>query len=209
MEDAIDAMKRHGATIIDPAEIPTKDDIQAPESKVLSFEFKADINAYLSNRSATVRSLEDLIAFNERNAETEMPHFGQEQFLMAEEKGALTSGEYLEALETAGRVSREEGIDAVLSKHRLDAIIAPTGGPPGLTDLITGDHGLAGSSGPAAVSGYPNITVPAGYVSGLPVGISFFAGAYSEPTLIKIAYAFEQATNHRRPPGFLAIADLG
>ena len=209
MEDAVDAMKHGGATIVDPAEIPTKDDIRAPELEVLLYEFKSDINAYLSNRGATVHSLKDLIAFNEQNAETEMPHFGQERFIMAEEKGPLTSAGYLEALETARRLSREEGIDAVLSEHRLDAIMAPTASLPWLTDLITGDHHSGGSSTPAAASGYPSITVPAGYVSGLPVGISFFAGAHSEPTLIKIAYAFEQATNHRKQPRFLATADLG
>ena len=209
MEDAINAMKRNGATIIDPADIPTKDDIRAPQIEVVSYEFKSDIDAYLRNRGAGVRSLEDLIAFNEQNAETEMPHFGQELFHAAEEKGPLTSLKYREALETTRRLSREEGIDAVLSTHRLDAIIAPTDGPPWLTDLITGDHRLRGSSTPAAVSGYPHITVPAGYVSGLPVGISFFSGAYSEPTLIKITYAFELATRHRKPPRFLATADLG
>jgi amidase len=155
-----------------------------------------------------VRSLEEIIDFNERNREKEMPYFGQEILVMAQGKGPLTSKPYLAALRKNHRLARTLGIDAVVTKHRLDAIVAPTGGPPWTTDCVNGDHFSGGSSTPAAVAGYPNITVPAGYVFGLPVGISFFGRAYSEPALIKIAYAYEQATKHRRPPCFLPTADL-
>lgn len=137
-----------------------------------------------------------------------MPYFGQEVFLKAEEKGPLTSKEYLDALEASKRLARAEGIDAVMDKHHLDALVAPTGGPAWITDLVNGDHGAGGCSTPAAVAGYPHITVPAGFLLGLPVGISFFGRAWSEPTLIKVAYAFEQATRHRRPPRFLPRLDL-
>jgi amidase len=137
-----------------------------------------------------------------------MPYFRQEIFEQAQEKGPLTSPEYIAALATAARLTREEGIDALMDEHRLDAIVAPTDGPPWTTDLVTGDHFLGGSSSPAAIAGYPGITVPLGYVFGLPVGISFFGRAWSEPVLIRLAYAFEQATLVRRPPRFLPTADL-
>ncbi|HZH92080.1 MAG TPA: amidase [Pyrinomonadaceae bacterium] len=209
MSDAIDALKGAGATLIDPADLPSHGKYDASEFEVLLYEFKADINKYLAERGAGVpRSLKELIEFNERNREREMPYFGQEIFLKAQAKGALTDKAYLAALAKNHRLSRAEGIDAVMTKHRLDAIIAPTGGPPWTTDLVNGDHFSGGSSTPAAVAGYPNINVPAGYVYGLPVGISFFGRAYSEPVLIRLAYAFEQATKHRRPPQFAGTADL-
>ncbi|HEY9404833.1 MAG TPA: amidase [Pyrinomonadaceae bacterium] len=209
MSDAIDALKRAGATLVDPADLPSHGKYDDSEFEVLLYEFKADLNRYLAERGGGVpRSLNELIEFNERNREREMPYFGQEIFLKAQAKGPLTSKAYLAALAKNHRLSRSEGIDAVMNKHRLDAIIAPTGGPPWTTDLVNGDHFSGGSSTPAAVAGYPNINVPAGYVYGLPVGISFFGRAYSEPVLIRLAYAFEQATRHRRPPQFSNTADL-
>ena len=155
-----------------------------------------------------MHSLKEIIEFNERNRDKEMPYFGQDLFLKAEAKGGLTSKEYVEALEKCRRLTRIEGIDAVMEKFHLDALVAPTGGPAWVTDLINGDHFTGGSSTPAAVAGYPAITVPVGFVCGLPVGISFFGRAYSEPTLIKLAYSFEQATKHRRAPRFLPTAEL-
>jgi len=210
VEEAIEAMRREGAVIIDPADIPHVGEYGDSEYTVLLYEFKADLNAYLASLGpgAPVRTLADIIEFNERNRAREMPYFGQEIFEMAQEKGPLTEKEYLDALEKNHRLSREEGIDAVLREHRLDAIVAPTGSPPWTIDLINGDHFLGGSSQPAAVAGYPSITIPAGYVFGLPVGISFIGTAWSEPTLIKLAYALEQTLQARRPPRFLPTADL-
>ncbi|HJQ70835.1 MAG TPA: amidase [Blastocatellia bacterium] len=207
---AIDEMKRQGAVIIDPADVATAGKFDDSEFEVLLYEFKADLNSYLASLGpqARVKSLKDVIEFNEKNREKEMPYFGQEIMIRAEAKGPLTSKAYKLALAKNLRLSRAEGIDAVMLKHNLDALVAPTGGPPWPTDLINGDHFAGASSTPAAVAGYPNINVPAGYIFGLPVGISFFGRAYSEPTLIKLAYAFEQATNLRRPPKFLPTVDL-
>jgi amidase len=205
INDAIATMKDRGAIIVDPADIPTAGKFDDTEFEVLLYEFKADLNAYLKSLgpNAPVKSLKDIIAFNEKDKAREMPWFAQEIMLMAEKKGPLTSKKYLDALAKNHRMSRTEGIDAVMNKHRLDAIVAPTGNPSWPTDLINGDHFTGGSSTPAAVAGYPNINVPAGLASGLPVGISFFGRAWSEPKLISIAFAYEQATHHRVAPRFL------
>ncbi len=205
MNESIEVMKRLGAVVVDPADIPTAGKFDDSEFEVLLYEFKADLNAYLASLGARapVHSLKEIIEFNEQNRAKEMPYFGQEVMIRAEAKGPLTSPEYRKALAKNLRLSRTEGIDAVMLKHRLDALIAPTGGPPWKTDLINGDHFTGGFSTASAVAGYPHITVPAGYVSGLPVGLSFAGRAYSEPVLIKLAYAYEQATKHRRAPQFL------
>lgn len=210
MNGRIDEMKRLGAVIVDPAEIPTAGTFDDSELEVLLYEFKAGLNAYLANlgRNAPVHSLKEIIEFNEKNREKEMPYFGQETLIKAEAKGPLTEKAYRKALEKNRKLSREKGIDFVLRKNTLDALVAPTGGPAWPTDWINGDHFTGGYSTASAVAGYPHITVPAGYVRGLPVGISFFASAYSEPTLIKLAFAFEQATKARRAPRFLRTADL-
>jgi amidase len=210
MEDAIAEMGRRGAVIVDPAEIPHAGEYDDTELEVLLFELKADLAAYLAalGPGAPVKSLADVIAFNETHRAQEMPYFGQELFLRAQEKGPLTTPAYREALEKNRRLSRAEGIDAVMNEHRLDALIAPTGGPAWMTDLVNGDHFSGGSSTPAAVAGYPNINVPMGDIYGLPVGLSFMGRAWSEPALLKIAFAFEQATRARRPPRFRPTADL-
>lgn len=209
MNDVIEEMKREGAVIVDPADLPSFGKFDDSELTVLLYELKADLNGYLAKRpDAQVHSLKDVIEFNERNKEKELQYFGQDLFVKAEEKGPLTSKEYFDALAANHRLSRQEGIDAVMDKYKLDAIIAPTAGPTWTTDLVDGDHVVGGSSNAAAVAGYPDISVPAGYIFGLPVGISFFGRAWSEPTLIKIAYAFEQMTKARKAPQFLPTVKL-
>jgi amidase len=205
MEDMIKVMKERGAVIVDPADMTIPGDFYETELQVLLYEFKANLNAYLGSLGpeALIHSLKEAIDFNEKNRDKEMPYFGQDLFVKSEAKGPLTSKEYVDAVKKNKELSREKGIDLVIQKHKLDALIAPTGSPAWLTDYVNGDHFIGGYSSASAVSGYPHITVPAGYVSGLPIGISFFASAYSEPALIKIAYAFEQATKVRRPPQFL------
>ncbi|HEU4871630.1 MAG TPA: amidase [Pyrinomonadaceae bacterium] len=210
MNDLLAEMKKLGAVLVDPADIPTSGKFDDSEFEVLLYEFKADLNAYLAGLGpqAPVHSLKDVIEFNEKNRDREMPYFGQDIMIKAEAKGPLTSKAYIQALRKNHLLTRSQGIDFVMKKHRLNAMVAPTGGPPWPTDWINGDHFSGGYSSASAVAGYPHITVPAGYVFGLPVGISFFGGAKSEPTLIKIAYAFEQATKSRRPPKFLPNADF-
>lgn len=207
---ALGVLRDQGAVLVDPAPVDTIGMFENDEFTVLLYELKADMRAYLSSRrpDAAMQSLRDLITFNEENALTEMPWFGQETFYKAEAKGPLTRKEYRDALQRCRRLTREKGIDAVMKKHRLDALVAPTDGPAWLTDLVTGDHFIGGSSSLAAVAGYPSVTVPAGRVFGLPVGISFFGRAWSEPRLLALAYAFEQATHHRTPPRFLPTVDL-
>lgn len=208
MEEALVALHKQGAELIDPAEFDTWSELEERELDVMLYEFKAGINTYLAGLgdASPNKTLADLIEFNERNRDREMPYFGQEIFLQSQDKGPLSSPDYLEALETCGRLARTEGIDAVMERHQLDALVAPTGGPAWVTDLVHGDHSYAGSSSAAAVAGYPNITVPAGAIHGLPVGLSFFGRAWSEPTLLKLAYAFEQATQWRRAPELKAEA---
>ena len=210
MTEAIAAMKRLGAVIIDPADIPTVGKFDESELEVLLYELKADLNSYLAaaGNSVPVHSLKEIIEFNEKNRDREMPFFGQDLFIKAQAKGPLTSRAYLAALRKNHLLSRSQGIDFVIRQHRLDAMIAPTGGPAWPTDLLNGDHFTGGYSSPSAVAGYPHITVPAGYVHGLPVGLSFFAGAWSEPKLITYAYAFEQATRARKPPKSLKTVAL-
>ena len=210
VSDAIDAMKANGAVIVDPANIETAGKFDDSELDVLLYELKADLNAYLAGLGpkAPVRTLQNIIDFNDNHRGQEMPWFGQELFIQAQAKGPLTDKKYRDALAKDQRMSRTDGIDATMKKYKLDAIVAPTGGPAWVTDLVNGDHFSGASSTPAAVAGYPNINVPAGYSHNLPVGISFFGRAYSEPTLIKIAYAYEQATKHRRAPQFIpTLAD--
>ena len=210
IDQAVAAMRAQGAAIVDPADIATADRLDDCELEILLYEFKADLNKYLASRgpSVPVHSLKDLIAFNIRERDREMPYFEQEILVRAEKKGPLTSPGYRKALATCRTRSRTLGIDAVMTKFRLDAILAPTGSPAWPIDLINGDHFLGASSTPAAVAGYPSITVPAGFVRGLPVGVSFIGRAWSEPKLISLAYAYEQATKHRKPPTFAQTVKL-
>ncbi|HSS18855.1 MAG TPA: amidase [Pyrinomonadaceae bacterium] len=210
MNSRIDDMKKLGAVIIDPADIPTSGKFDDSEFEVLLYEFKTDLNNYLGRlgSSSPVHSLKDVIDFNEKNRDREMPYFGQDTFIKAQAKGPLTDKKYKDALAKNHLLSRTQGIDFIMRKHRLDALIAPTGGPAWPTDWVNGDHFTGGYSSASAVAGYPHITVPAGYVFGLPVGISFFAGAWSEGKLITYAYAFEQATKARQSPRFLRSPDF-
>ena len=210
MNDRIAEMKKMGAVIVDPADIPTSGKFDDSELEVLLYEFKADLNSYLGRLgpSSPVHSLKEVIDFNEKNRDRELTYFGQDLLIKSQAKGPLTEKKYLQALAKNHLLSRTQGIDFVMRKHRLDAMIAPTGGPAWPTDWINGDHFTGGYSSASAVAGYPHITVPAGYVFGLPVGISFFGGAWSEPKLIKYAYAFEQATRARQAPRFLRTPEF-
>jgi len=205
MDGALEVMKNQRATLVDPVEIETSGKFGETEFLGFMYELKADLNAYLAwlGPNAPVKTLKDVIEFNEKNAAKEMPYFGQENFLKAEEKGPLTSQDYVDAMKKNHELAGKEGIDATMDKHKLDAIVAPTGGPAWLTDIVNGDSFGGGSSEFAAVAGYPNVNVVAGFSYGLPVGISFFGRAWSEPVLIKLAYGFEQTTKFRKAPRFL------
>jgi amidase len=211
-EHCIEVLKHLGAVIVDPADVPNFDKFSKTELDVLHYEFKADLNKYLKSvdGSVPVHSMEDVIKFNEENSYKVMTYFGQEHMLTAQEKKSLRDKKYRDALSKNLRLTRKEGIDATMRQHKLDALIVPSGGPSWLIDLVNGDsiNWDMESTSPAAVAGYPHITVPAGYIFGLPVGISFFALAWQEPTLIKFAYAFEQATQFRRQPRYLPTANL-
>jgi len=206
MAGALDVLAQEGATLVDLADVPARGRMGEAEFEVLLYEFKDGLNRYLGqvDPKLPVHSLAELISFNERHRDREMPFFGQEILIRAEGKGPLTEAAYLEARRDCRRLSRAEGIDAVMDEHRLDALVAPTGGPASLTDHVLGDRrGGGGSSSLAAVAGYPAVTVPAGFVNGLPVGLTFFGRAWSEPVLIRLAYAFERATGQRRTPTFV------
>ncbi len=211
VETAIETMRRLGATIVDPADIPHIGEYDDSELEVLLYEFKADLNRYLADLgpAAPVHTLQEVIDFNERHRSEELRYFGQDLFEKAEAKGPLTEDAYVQALAKDQRLSRTQGLDAVFSTQNLDAVVAPTGNPPWTIDLVNGDHFLGGSSTPAAVAGYPSVTIPVGYVFGLPVGLSFIGRPYGEPMLIRLAYALEQATQARRAPRFVPAADLG
>ena len=205
MEESLSVLKSQGAVLVDPVEIETLGKFDESEFTVFLYELKTNLNKYLERLgpSAPVKNLREVIAFNEKNRDKEMPFFGQDIFVHSEAKGPLLEKEYVDALAKNRLLARAEGIDAVMDKHKLDALVAPTGNPAWPTDLVNGDHSGGGSSNAAAVAGYPNINVPAGNLWGLPVGLSFFGRAWSEPTLIRLAYAFEQATKARITPKFL------
>ncbi|UCF37276.1 MAG: amidase [Acidobacteriota bacterium] len=209
-EEAIRLIEKAGATIVDSVEIQTRRQMGGPSYTVMLYEFKAGLNAYLASLgpNAGMRTLEDIIAFNEANRDLEMPFFEQNVFLESQEKGELSEKEYVDALSAVRTLSREKGLDLALGENDLDAIIAPSGGPAWMTDHVNGDHFSGGSSSPAAISGYPNISVPMGLIHGLPVGLSFFGSAWSESTLIRFAFAFEQVSRARSKPMFLKTLEI-
>ncbi len=208
IEDALAALKDAGTVLVDPVELPHAGEYGRSEYTVLLYEFKADLNRYLAGHPhAPIRTLADAIDFNEKHADREMPWFGQDIFVAAEEKGPLTEKEYLDARAESQRLAGPEGIAAVMDQHRLDALVVPTNEPPSVIDLVNGDHSLGGSAGPAAVAGYPHLTVPAGYARGIPVGLSFFGRPWSEATLLRLGAGFEHVFAARKTPRYLASAE--
>jgi amidase len=205
---AVEELRRLDAVVVDPIDIGPVGKLDEPDLEVMLYELKADMAVYLATRPGIgVKTLDDLVRFNREHAAEELRYFGQDLFEQAAKKGGLDSPAYLEAAATCRRISRDEGIDPALRNYRLDALVAPTGGPAWLTDLVNGDGVSGSSAAPAAIAGYPSITVPAGSVHGLPVGISFFGAAFSEPVLLALAYAYEQRTRHRTKPQFLPTVE--
>jgi amidase len=203
-ESCLSVLRSAGAEIVDPVNLPSYEDWREPELHVMLYEFKTDLNRYLSGRGARVKTLADCIAFNNAHAAEEMPFFRQELMEQAQEKGSLEEKQYKDALALSKRLTRKQGIDAVVARHKLDAIVAPTTGPAWVTDLVNGDRVDSGCASPPAIAGYPHITVPAGFHFGLPLGMSFFGLAWSEPKLFRLAYSFEHIQKARRKPEFLA-----
>jgi amidase len=216
LSECIATLRKAGAEIIDPADLPSHEELMPQgktsdaETDVLLYDLKNDLNHYLTRLppGAPARTLEALIRFNEQHRDREMPYFEQELFILAQAKGPLTDPAYHKARANCLRMARTEGIDAVIARHRLDAIVTLTAGPPWVIDWVNGDSDTGGCTTPAAVAGYPHISVPAGLYRGLPIGLSFFASAWSEPTLLKLAYAWEQETLARRRPTFAASVDF-
>jgi amidase len=211
IEDALKVLSSAGAVLVDPANITTLGEFDDAEQLVMLYEIKADLFRYLTDlgAAAPIHTLADAIAYNNAHRDAEMPFFGQELFEQAEKKGPLTESAYVKALDRCRRLSRAEGIDRTMTTHRVDALVAPTNGPAGLIDLVNGDSGGGGSSTPAAVAGYPHVTVPAGFALGLPIGLSFFGRPYTEALLLKFAYAYEQASKMRKPPEFKPTVTIG
>jgi amidase len=203
MIEVLDSLSKLGAELVDPINIPTFSKLSDMETEAMSWEFKNDLNAYLAARGGTMRTLADLISFNEKNRAREMPFFNQDLFIKAEARGPLSSKAYRDMEQRLSHASKGDGIDKVMQDHKLDALVCPTDSPAWPIDYVLGDHQVATSSTPAAIAGYPHITVPAFQVSGLPVGLSFFGSPRTEVKLIRYAYAFEQATNARKPPQYL------
>jgi amidase len=200
---AIAALRTTGVVLVDDVTLPHTGDLDAPELEVLLTELKADMAAYLATRTGQLlRTLQDIVRFDLENAAAEMRWFGQDLFEKAVAKGGLDAPAYTSALATCRRLAREEGIDAALAAHKVDALVAPTGGPAWISDFVNGDHVTGSASSPAAVAGYPSITVPSGELDGLPLGVCFFGPAWSEPRLLAVAAAFEAATRARRPPTY-------
>ena len=208
MNSAIDTLKQLGAEVIDPATIPTYGKLNEPELEAMLYEFKADLNAYLEARGGSVRSLKDVIEFNLKNGDRELKYFGQDQLTKAEAKGPVTGKAYRDLVARLSKMAKQDGIDATMTKLALDALVAPTDSPAWPIDYVDGDHFSGGASTPAAVAGYPHVTVPMGFVFGLPVGISFFGSPRTEVKLIKFAYSFEQATKARKAPRFLETVQV-
>jgi amidase len=208
MADALGILKKLGAELVDPVNMATFSKLSDMENEAMSYEFKDNLNEYLAARGAAVKSLADLIAFNEKHRDREMPYFDQDQFIKAEARGPLSSRAYRDLVVKLNRAAKQDGIDRAMHENKLDALVAPTDSPAWPTDYVLGDHSLASTPTPAAVAGYPHITVPAGQIYGLPVGLSFFGAPRTELKLIRYAYAFEQATNARKPPQYLTTVKL-